>query len=40
MQVVFEKFYAQGYFAGFMIKPVNTDRLISKVFELIVPENE
>jgi hypothetical protein len=35
-----EKFCTQGYFAGFLIKPINTDQLISKVFELIVPVNE
>ena len=35
----FEKFYSQGYFAGFFIKPINTEQLVSRVFELVFPEN-
>jgi DNA-binding response OmpR family regulator/c-di-GMP-binding flagellar brake protein YcgR len=31
----FNKFYSQGFFAGFIIKPVKPEQLLSKVFEVI-----
>jgi DNA-binding response OmpR family regulator/c-di-GMP-binding flagellar brake protein YcgR len=31
----FNKFYSQGFFAGFITKPVNPEQLLSKVFEII-----
>jgi CheY-like chemotaxis protein len=34
-QKTFNKFYSQGFFAGFITKPVNLEQLISKVFEVI-----
>ena len=35
----FEKFYSQGYFAGFLAKPINTEQLMSKMLELAVHGN-
>jgi DNA-binding response OmpR family regulator/c-di-GMP-binding flagellar brake protein YcgR len=35
----FNKFYSQGFFAGFITKPVNSKQLLSKVFELIPQRN-
>jgi DNA-binding response OmpR family regulator/c-di-GMP-binding flagellar brake protein YcgR len=35
----FNKFYSQGFFAGFITKPVNPDQLLSKVFEVIPQRN-
>lgn len=31
----FERFYSQGFFAGYLVKPVSTDQLLAKLFELI-----
>jgi len=31
----FNKFYSQGFFAGFVTKPVKPEQLLSKVFEII-----
>ncbi|MBA4391571.1 MAG: hypothetical protein C0399_11645 [Syntrophus sp. (in: bacteria)] len=31
----FNKFYSQGFFAGFVTKPVDLEQLISKVFEVL-----
>jgi DNA-binding response OmpR family regulator/c-di-GMP-binding flagellar brake protein YcgR len=36
----FNKFYSQGFFAGFITKPVNPEQLISKVFEIIPQRND
>jgi len=35
----FNKFYSQGFFAGFITKPVNPEKLLSKVFEIIPKQN-
>jgi DNA-binding response OmpR family regulator/c-di-GMP-binding flagellar brake protein YcgR len=35
----FNKFYSQGFFAGFITKPVNPEQLLSKVFEVIPQRN-
>jgi len=36
----FNKFYSQGFFAGFITKPVNPEQLLSKVFEVIPQRND
>jgi DNA-binding response OmpR family regulator/c-di-GMP-binding flagellar brake protein YcgR len=35
----FNKFYSQGFFAGFITKPVKPEQLLSKVFEVIPQRN-
>ncbi len=35
----FNKFYSQGFFAGFITKPVNPEKLLSKVFEIMSKQN-
>jgi c-di-GMP-binding flagellar brake protein YcgR/CheY-like chemotaxis protein len=36
----FNKFYSQGFFAGFITKPVSREQLLSKVFEIIPQRND
>jgi len=36
----FNKFYSQGFFAGFITKPVSPEQLLSKVFEIIPQRND
>jgi DNA-binding response OmpR family regulator/c-di-GMP-binding flagellar brake protein YcgR len=36
----FNKFYSQGFFAGFITKPVNPKQLLSRVFEVIPQRNK
>jgi len=31
----FNKFYSQGFFAGYIVKPVNAEKLLIRVFETI-----
>jgi c-di-GMP-binding flagellar brake protein YcgR/CheY-like chemotaxis protein len=36
----FERLYSQGFFAGYLIKPISTDQLLAKLFKLIPPDEE